>query len=121
MDKAFAGYQDVYSFNGTKVPGLNNTLLMQGNEGLNYLNAETNGSTPYDPRIPGKQQSVISFTKKLTPGIDVVAGDGYPTKLFFNGEECSLPDFFPSGAGHVVSRNFPLLLLASMFLFLVIL
>jgi len=121
MDKAFAGYQDVYSFNGTKIPGLNKTLLMQGKEGLNYLNAETNGSTPYDPRVPGKQQSVISFSKKPTPGINIVAGDGFPTKLLFNGEECSLPVIFPSGAGHVVSRNFPPLLLASMFLVLVIL
>ncbi len=56
---------------------------------------------------------MISFTKKLTPGIDIVAGDGYPSKLFFNGEEYSLPEFFPSGVGHVVSIKFPLLLLAS--------
>lgn len=121
MDKAFAGYQDVYSFNGTKIPELNNTLIMQGNEGLNYLNAETNGSTVSAPRVPGKQQSVISFSKKPTPGINIVAGDGFPGRLLFNGEECSLPDIFPSEAGHVVSRNFPALLLACMFLVLVIL
>ncbi|XP_030507231.2 COBRA-like protein 7 [Cannabis sativa] len=99
MKKAVPGYQKMYSFNGTtlELNGVNNTLFMQGNEGLNYLVAETDALNPErDPRIPGKQQSVISFTKKLTPGIKVAAGEGFPTKVFFNGEECSLPKVFPT-------------------------
>ncbi|KAJ8619459.1 hypothetical protein MRB53_027988 [Persea americana] len=98
MDKAFAGYETMYSFNGSTLQGVNNTIFMQGLPGLNYLVAETNGANPSrDPRVPGKQQTVISFTKKLTPGIDVARGDGFPSKVFFNGEECSLPLSIPTG------------------------
>ena len=99
MNKAVPGYEKMYSFNGStlELNGVNNTLFMQGVEGLNYLVAETDGANPEkDPRVPGKQQTVISFTKKFTPGINVAAGDGFPTKVFFNGEECSLPSVFPS-------------------------
>eukprot|EP01018_Ginkgo_biloba_P028192 Gb_32178 [translate_table: standard] len=113
MSKAFPGYEDVYSFNGTKVPGLNNTIFMQGKPGLNYLNAEKDGNDPTrDPRVPGKQQSVLSFSKKPTPGINILAGDGFPKKVIFNGEECALPHIIPSGAGHVVIRIIPTLLVA---------
>ncbi|CAK9187500.1 unnamed protein product [Ilex paraguariensis] len=102
LDKAAApGYQKVYSFNGSVLNGVNNTIFMQGLPGLNYLVAETDGADPAkDPRVPGKQQSVISFTKKNLPGINVPAGDGFPTKVYFNGEECSLPKVLPSGNSH---------------------
>ncbi|XP_077214737.1 COBRA-like protein 7 [Tasmannia lanceolata] len=101
LDKAFAGYEAMYSFNGTTFPDVNNTIFMQGNPGLNYLVAETDGSNPSkDPRVPGKQQTMISFTKKATPGINVVGGDGFPSKVFFNGEECSLPLELPTGRGY---------------------
>ncbi|PON88197.1 COBRA-like protein [Trema orientale] len=99
MNKAVPGFEKMYSFNGSTLAlnGVNNTLFMQGLEGLNYLVAETDGANPEkDPRVPGKQQTVISFTKKFTPGINVAAGDGFPTKVFFNGEECSLPSVLPS-------------------------
>ncbi|GFZ09068.1 COBRA-like protein-7 precursor [Actinidia rufa] len=97
MDKAAPGFQKVYSFNGSSLSGANNTIFMQGLPYFNYLVAETDGVNPEkDPRVPGKQQSVISFTKKNTPGIDVVGGDGFPTKVFFNGEECSLPTALPT-------------------------
>uniref|UniRef100_A0A5B6YMU9 Putative COBRA-like protein 10 n=1 Tax=Davidia involucrata TaxID=16924 RepID=A0A5B6YMU9_DAVIN len=100
MKKAFPGYENVYSFNGTKLPHLNNTIFMQGLPGLNYLVGEVNGTHPEkDPRVPGKQQSVISFLKKNTPGIDVARGDGFPTRVFFNGEECALPTEFPKKSG----------------------
>jgi len=100
MDKAAKGFEEVYSFNGSVLESVENTIFMQGKEGLNFLVAETDGSNPRkDPRVPGKQQSVISFTKKQTPGINVVGGDGFPTKVFFNGEECSLPSVLPSSAG----------------------
>ncbi|KAL2341714.1 hypothetical protein Fmac_009654 [Flemingia macrophylla] len=99
MEKAAKGFEEVYSFNGSALESVKDTIFMQGKEGLNYLVAETDGSNPRkDPRVPGKQQSVISFTKKATPGIDVAGGDGFPTKVFFNGEECSLPSVFPSSA-----------------------
>ena len=49
------------------------------------------GKPRKNPRVPGTQQSVLMFTKKTTPGIKVARGDGFPTKVFFNGEECSLP------------------------------
>ncbi|XP_016463448.1 COBRA-like protein 10 [Nicotiana tabacum] len=92
-----SGYENVYSFNGTKLPNRNNTIFMQGLPGLNFLVGEVNGSNPNkDPRVPGKQQSVISFLKKYTPHINVAAGDGFPAKVFFNGEECALPPDLPS-------------------------
>ncbi|KAL6548221.1 COBRA-like protein 7 [Orobanche gracilis] len=97
LDKAGPGFEKAYSFNGTMLDGANNTIFMQGLEGLNYLVAETDGADPMkDPRVPGKQQSVISFTKKLTPRINVPAGDGFPTRVYFNGEECSLPEVLPT-------------------------
>ncbi|KAJ4976189.1 hypothetical protein NE237_001295 [Protea cynaroides] len=102
MNKAFPGYQNVYSFNGTRIPELNKTIFFQGLPGLTYLMGETNGTDPiHGPRVPGKQQSVISFSKKQTPGINIVKGDGFPTKVFFNGEECALPTTFPKPSdGH---------------------
>ncbi|KAK4283408.1 hypothetical protein QN277_000360 [Acacia crassicarpa] len=98
MNKAGPGFEKMYSFNASALEGvMSNTIMMQGASGNNYLLAETDGHNPEkDPRVPGKQQSVISFTKKNTPGINVVGGDGFPTKVFFNGEECSLPSVFPS-------------------------
>ncbi|KAG2317748.1 hypothetical protein Bca52824_020870 [Brassica carinata] len=73
---------------------------MEGLPGLNYLVGEVDGKNPSkDYRVPGKQQSVISFTKKLTPGINVGSRDGFPTKVLFNGQECSLPSVLPSSNG----------------------
>ncbi|KAG2726978.1 hypothetical protein I3760_01G138500 [Carya illinoinensis] len=112
LDKATPGFQAMYSFNGTTLAlnGVNNTVFMQGLPGLNYLVAETDAANPEkDPRVPGKQQSVISFTKKKTPGISVTKGDGFPTKVYFNGEECSLPSVFPTGGGN---RRGPLTVLS---------
>ncbi|XP_047342787.1 COBRA-like protein 10 [Impatiens glandulifera] len=99
MDKAFVGYENVYSFNGTRLSKPKNTIFFQGREGLTYLMGETNGSRPDSPRVPGKQQSVISFLKKNNYGIKVSHGDGFPTRVFFNGEECALPKEFPKRNG----------------------
>lgn len=105
INRAYPGYENVYSFNGTKIPTLNNTIFMEGLPGLNYLVGMTNGTHPdRDPRIPGKQQSVISFLKKRTPHINVAAGDGFPTMVIFNGEECSLPTQLPKRSGGNRSR-----------------
>lgn len=99
MDKAYDGYENVYSFNGTRLPQLNNTIFFAGLKGLNYLMGESDGTSSKRPKVPGKQQSIISFTKKQTPGIDVARGDGFPSRVFFNGEECALPVYLPSGGG----------------------
>ncbi|VYS62869.1 unnamed protein product [Arabidopsis thaliana] len=98
MKNAAPGFEKAYSFNASTIGinGKNNTIFMEGLPGLNYLVAERDGENPLkNPRIPGKQQSVMSFTKKLTPGINVPGGDGFPSKVFFNGEECSLPTILP--------------------------
>lgn len=99
MDRAADGFEAMYSFNASLLDGVNNTIFMEGLPGLNYLVGETEGLDPKkNPRAPGKQQSVISFTKKKTPGINVPAGDEFPSKVFFNGEECSLPPFLPTSS-----------------------
>ncbi|MBA0555635.1 hypothetical protein Golob_025798 [Gossypium lobatum] len=103
LNKATPGFQKMYSFNGTalELNGVNNTIFMQGLPGLNYIVAETDAANPQkDPRVPGKQQTVISFTKKTTPSINIAAGDGFPSKVFFNGEECALPSMLPTNSGN---------------------
>ncbi|CAH8385310.1 unnamed protein product [Eruca vesicaria subsp. sativa] len=56
------GYENVYLFNGIRVPPKNQTIFFQGVRGMNYLIGLTNGSNPArDPQVPGKMQSVISF------------------------------------------------------------
>ncbi|KAJ4981647.1 hypothetical protein NE237_032484 [Protea cynaroides] len=117
MNKAYPGYENVYSFNGTRIPELNNTIFFQGLPGLTYLMGETNGTDPkHSPRVPGKQQSVISFSKKKTPGINIVRGDGFPSKVYFNGEECDLPTVFPkaSDAHRSLVSLLPILFLTAM-------
>ncbi|XP_062189541.1 COBRA-like protein 7 [Phragmites australis] len=93
MDKAYDGFEQAYSFNATAVG--NSTIFMKGREGFNFLIKESNMSG-VDYAVPGKLQSALSFTKKTTRGIDVVAGDGFPSKVFFNGDECAMPQRIPS-------------------------
>lgn len=106
------GFQNAYSFNGTLLEeaNVNNTIFLTGLPGLNYLMGETNGTNPEkDPRVPGKQQSVISFTKKHLRGIDILKGDGFPSRLFFNGEECVLPTNLPKADGNQYHADLVLL------------
>jgi hypothetical protein len=101
MPKAAVGMQEAYTMNATRLPllndslgdpMLNNTFVLTGLEGYNnYLMAAQNLSS-------GKIQSVISFTKKNTPGIKVSLGDGFPSQIFFNGEACVMPDYLPVNA-----------------------
>ncbi|CAI9781083.1 unnamed protein product [Fraxinus pennsylvanica] len=106
LDKAMPGFEAVYSFAGTPLSDANNTIFFEGLLNHNYLVAERNGSKPKkDPRVPGTEQSVISFTKKKTPGINVARGDGFPTKVYFNGEECSLPTVLPSNAHRIAAAS----------------
>ncbi|KAG0631966.1 hypothetical protein M758_1G294500 [Ceratodon purpureus] len=105
MPKATPGLQEAYTMNATRLPLLNNSLgdpllnntfVVTGLEGYNnYLMAAQNLSS-------GKIQSVVSFTKETTPGILVPMGDGFPTRIFFNGEECVMPEYQPiNGSGRV--------------------
>lgn len=97
LDKAGPGFEEVYSFNGGTIAGSNKTIFLRGLPDFNYLVAEKDGNNPRkDPRLPGKQQSVMLFTKKTIPNINVAKGDGFPTKVIFNGEECALPTMLPS-------------------------
>uniref|UniRef100_A0A3Q7FS12 COBRA C-terminal domain-containing protein n=1 Tax=Solanum lycopersicum TaxID=4081 RepID=A0A3Q7FS12_SOLLC len=89
--KTGSGFAQAFSFNGTLLRNINDTIFLKGLPGLNYLMAEVDGRKPGDPRVPGKQQSVLRFNKKHLKGIDILKGDGFPTKLLFNGEECALP------------------------------
>ncbi|CAI0401936.1 unnamed protein product [Linum tenue] len=110
-DNAVAGFEDVYSFNGTVLPNSTNTIFMQGLPGLNFLLPQRPAGNPKkDFPVPGMLQSVMSFTKKHTPLVDVVnGGDGFPTKVVFNGEECVLPTFRPSH-GHRTAASISLVL-----------
>ncbi|KAL3505669.1 hypothetical protein ACH5RR_031051 [Cinchona calisaya] len=55
FDKAAAVFEEVYSFNGTTLDGVNNTVIMQDRPGLNYLVAEADGAElRKDYRVPGK-------------------------------------------------------------------
>ncbi|KAK2369803.1 COBRA protein [Trifolium repens] len=99
FDRSFEDFQDVYSFNGTRIPGIK-TIFFQGLKGLNYLAGETNGTRVGDPRVPGKQQTVISFHKKHMKDFNVVR-DAFPSKVYFNGMECALPPHRPAKSlGH---------------------
>ncbi|KAG2274284.1 hypothetical protein Bca52824_056839 [Brassica carinata] len=94
LDKAGLGYENVYSFNGSRVPPNNQTIFFQGLRGI-FLIGLTNGTHPArEPKVPGKMQSVISFKKHLGT-LNIRKGDGFPKRVFFNGEECELPKFFP--------------------------
>ncbi|CAI9088487.1 OLC1v1022823C1 [Oldenlandia corymbosa var. corymbosa] len=109
LKRTGAGFEKVYSFNGTLLPKTNNLIFMKGLPGLNFLMGEVNGTRPKDPRVPGKQQSVISFTKKALSDINIAKGDGFPTKVYFNGEECSLPTRLPQRSAGVYQATFNLL------------
>ncbi|KAL5775418.1 hypothetical protein ACOSP7_012975 [Xanthoceras sorbifolium] len=76
-------------------------ILFNYFNGVELVMGETNGSNPKkDPRVPGKQQFVISLKKSKTPRIKIVAGDGFPSKMLFNGEKCSLPTQIPIANGN---------------------
>ncbi|EFJ05170.1 hypothetical protein SELMODRAFT_137554 [Selaginella moellendorffii] len=93
LRNAFPGLERVYTLNGTLIND-NTTLYFQGLPNYSdYLNR-------IDKNNPGKLQAVISFDKRKTPGINVTGGDGFPTRVVFNGEECALPDAIPISHGY---------------------
>ncbi|CAN6810168.1 unnamed protein product [Brassica oleracea] len=57
LGKAGLGYENVYSFNGSRVPPNNQTIFFQGLRGMNFLIGLTNGTHPArDPKVPGKMR-----------------------------------------------------------------
>ncbi|KAH7284559.1 hypothetical protein KP509_34G059800 [Ceratopteris richardii] len=94
-DSVFSGFQKTYSFNYS-TPG-NNTIFVYGlNQGLSYLNGI------YD-NYPGIQQSVFSFTLDAQKN-NVSLQDFYPKKVFFDGNECAMPDTLPlNNVGRLIS------------------
>ncbi|KAL1346044.1 COBRA-like protein 10 [Arachis hypogaea] len=102
-NNSFRDFDEVYSFNGTRIPGLR-TVFLQGFKGLNYLVGLTNGSRIGDPHVPGKQQSVLSFKKKHSKKFNI-RRDAFPTKVYFNGEECALPPTTPSNGSSRIKSS----------------
>jgi hypothetical protein len=98
----YPGFQQAYSFNYSNLG--NNTVIVYGLPGLNYLNGI------YD-NYPGIQQSVLSFTLEGLTG-NVTYRDFYPTKVFFDGNECALPGKLPSSdGGRILRRRFNVLIM----------
>uniref|UniRef100_A0A0D9X373 COBRA C-terminal domain-containing protein n=1 Tax=Leersia perrieri TaxID=77586 RepID=A0A0D9X373_9ORYZ len=97
--QAYDGFEQAFSFNATAIGNGTTMILMQGMEGFGqYLKRESNMSG-VDYPVAGKQQSVLLFNKKKQhESIDVVAGDGFPSRVLFNGHECAMPQRIPSGA-----------------------
>ncbi|CAM6123431.1 unnamed protein product [Calypogeia fissa] len=122
LNRAIPGFQDAYSFNNTLVPKadlkefkeFNNTLFMQGNH--DYFNNYLIGKDDTDN--PGKLQSVLSFDKRNTPGINVVNGDGFPSRVWFNGDECRIPEYIPSGVGWRLLPTFQFAIVIAVTIFL---
>ncbi|KAL5198901.1 hypothetical protein ABZP36_002413 [Zizania latifolia] len=113
--EAYSGFEQAYSFNATAVG--NGTILMKGREGFDYLARETNMSG-VDYPVPGKQQSVLSFTNRMTSHVGA-----FPSKLFFNGHQCAMPHTIPTAAaaGLTTPRRRLLSLFASSTLLLLLL
>ncbi|XP_041993794.1 COBRA-like protein 10 [Salvia splendens] len=121
LDITGVGFQKAYSFNGTLLKEPNATVFMTGLPGLNYLVAKTNGTHPErDPKVPGKQQSVLSFHKKHLGNRPTVDRELFPTKLFFNGEECALPSILPEAGAACAAANFKTLAFLACITFLFI-
>eukprot|EP00250_Pteridium_aquilinum_P017077 c23439_g1_i1 orf=625-2529(+) len=102
-DSVYSGFQKAYSFNYSDLG--NNSILLFGLEGLNYLNGI------YD-NYPGIQQSVLSFALDSKNSSTMALADFYPKKVFFDGNECALPDVLPSSdVGRITSTVFTVLFL----------
>ncbi|KAJ3676100.1 hypothetical protein LUZ60_003512 [Juncus effusus] len=104
-----AGYNTTTAGNGM--------IILMGNVNTSYLLGVN------DDSHPGMHQGVIMFQESR--GAELVSGDGNPVKVYFNGEECSMPEGILSDTpswGHKMSANsvFGILLCLLVFSFLVI-
>lgn len=113
LRKTGPGFDEAYSFNGTLLDNPNSTIFLTGLPGTDYLIGETDGKNPAkDPRVPGKQQSVLTFTKDhLRDKTRVTEGDVFPSRVFFNGEECALPSVLPKAGACRFPANLALFFL----------
>ncbi|KAJ3676098.1 hypothetical protein LUZ60_003510 [Juncus effusus] len=82
MNPLYAAYTDSDGYNVTAVN--NDTLILIGNVNSSYLLQVSNTSNP------GMHQGVLMFDQLM--GMNVKNGDGNPIKVYFNGEECAMPD-----------------------------
>ncbi|KAK2968135.1 hypothetical protein RJ640_001157 [Escallonia rubra] len=71
---AAPGFEKAYSFNGTLLEDLNDTVFLQGLPGLNYLIGETNGTNPAkDPKVPVATVLFLTILKPKQPRITTPA------------------------------------------------
>ncbi|KAJ3691844.1 hypothetical protein LUZ61_021008 [Rhynchospora tenuis] len=94
MNPAYTEFFDSDGYNVTTVG--NDTLILMGNVNSSYLLGVTNKSHP------GMHQGVLLFNQLM--GMNLKGGDGNPVKVYFNGEECTMPegilDDTPSSSGY---------------------
>lgn len=96
MPKAMPGFEKAYTFNATQILASpsNTSFVVQGTPGYNnYLLGVTSPSVKTGVSM---LQSIVSFAKGSTPGIDIKGKDGFPSKIWFNGDECAMPDTWPT-------------------------
>ncbi|XP_047313089.1 COBRA-like protein 7 [Impatiens glandulifera] len=109
LDTTISRFESAESVNGTALTGDEyGIVFLQDYSGKGYLNPVTvrNGRNPRKNfRVPGVIQSMISFSKKTNPGWNLGKGDGFPKKVYFSGEECSIPSFVPS-SGYILPTKF---------------
>ncbi|KAL3685136.1 hypothetical protein R1sor_003158 [Riccia sorocarpa] len=101
-------YLDTYSFNSslvldpdTATKSNNTVIFLHGKEGFNnFLLGLDKGL------VPGKVQSLMSFDKRRTKAtLDVIGGDGFPKRVWFNGDECALPEIYPMNGARRLSST----------------
>ncbi|XP_006658992.2 COBRA-like protein 7 [Oryza brachyantha] len=106
MEEEGFEFEQAFTFNATAV-GNSSMILMRGLEGLQYLKGESNMSGGDYP-VAGKLQSVLLFSKKQKRRRSIIGGEGFPSRVLFNGHECAMPLRIPSGANLVRSLPPPL-------------
>ncbi|KAI3979922.1 hypothetical protein MKX01_042576 [Papaver californicum] len=89
--KVIPGFETMYSFNGTSLNGSHKTILCR----ISMAKPER------DPRVTGRQEPVIFFTREKTSEINIVVGGKFPTRVFFNGGECTFPVVLPYRAPRI--------------------
>ncbi|KAJ4775971.1 Protein COBRA [Rhynchospora pubera] len=82
MNPAYTEFFDSDGYNVTTVG--NDTLILMGNVNSSYLLGVTNKTHP------GMHQGVLLFNQLM--GMNLKGGDGNPVKVYFNGEECTMPE-----------------------------
>ncbi|RHN64332.1 hypothetical protein MtrunA17_Chr4g0067991 [Medicago truncatula] len=87
------------------------SLLMMGFICPKATGQGKNGTNVCCPRDPKSKSNITTDEKKTTPGISVVCGEAFPTKVFFKEEECSLPSVFPTSGASRKRFSFATLML----------